>query len=186
MLANDVKLSQEDKLKLDSLENSSCKVQELFWHKTLLLNQILYYKRLDEALKKVKSYSKYGLAIERWSIYDESEYTDGTGIRIKFLNPTEQMIKYISITFQGYNAVNDPYGRPITRKCIGPIEPQETASYEFEYVWFSDIVEYAKIRSITVTYKNGSSKTIANPSSIMLSDEVLDTIFVSDPVEDFE
>lgn len=185
MKADDVKLSLEGKAKLDSLENCSNEVQELFWNKTLLLNQALYYKRLDEALKEVESYSKYGLAIKSWGVYDESEYTDGTSIRITFLNPTEQVIKYISISFQGYNAVDDLYGRPVSKRCIGPIEPKETASYNFDYVWFSDVVEYAKIRSITVTYKNGTTKTISNPSAIMLSDKVIETIFTYSPVENF-
>lgn len=185
MKADDVKLSQEGKAKLDSLENCSNEIQELFWNKTLLLNQALYLRRLDEALKEVESYSKYGLAIKSWGVYDESEYTDGTGIRITFLNPTEKVIKYISISFQGYNAVDDPYGRPVSKRCVGPIEPKETASYNFEYVWFSDVVEYAKIRSITVTYKNGTTKTISNPSEIMLSNKVLETIFTSSPVENF-
>lgn len=185
MKADDVNLSKEGKAKLDSLENCSKEVQELFWHKTLLLNQALYFKRLDDALKEVESYSKYGLAIKSWGVYDESEYTDGTSIRITFLNPTKQIINYISISFQGYNAVDDPYGRPVSKKCVGPIDPKETASYNFEYVWFSDIVEYAKIRSITVTYKNGTTKTISNPSAIMLSDKVLETIFTASPVENF-
>lgn len=185
MKADDVNLSKEGKAKLDSLENCSKEVQELFWHKTLLLNQALYFKRLDDALKEVESYSKYGLAIKSWGVYDESEYTDGTSIRITFLNPTKQIIKYISISFQGYNAVDDPYGRPVSKKCVGPIDPKETASYNFEYVWFSDIVEYAKIRSITVTYKNGTTKTISNPSAIMLSDKVVETIFIASPVENF-
>lgn len=185
MKADDIKLSQEGTAKLDSLENASNEVQELFWHKTLFLNQSLYFKRLDEALKEVASYSKYGLAIKSWRVYDESEYTDGTGINITFLNPTEQIIKYISITFQGYNAVDDKYGRPVTKRCIGPIGPKETASYQFEYVWFSDVIEYAKIRSITVTYKNGTTKTISNPNPIMLTDNILKTIFGFNPVEGF-
>lgn len=185
MKANDVKLSQEGKAKLDSLENCSNEVQELFWNKTLLLNKALYLTRLDEALKEIESYSKYGLAIKSWGVYDESEYTDGTSIRITFLNPTEKVIKYISISFQGYNAVDDPFGRPVSKRCVGPIEPKETASYNFEYVWFSDVVEYAKIRSITVTYKDGTTKTISKPSEIMLSDKVLETIFTSSPVEKF-
>ena len=185
MKADDVKLSQEGKVKLDSLENCSNEVQELFWNKTLLLNKALYLKRLDDVLKEVESYSKYGLAIKNWDVYDESEYTDGTGIRITFLNPTEQVIKYISLSFQGYNAVDDPYGRPVSKRCVGPIGPKETASYNFEYVWLSDIVEYAKIRSITVTYKNGTTKIISKPSAIMLSDKALETIFTSSPVENF-
>ncbi len=185
MKAEDVKLSQEGKAKLDSLENSSNEVQELFWHKTLALNKAIYFSHLGEAIKEADSYSKYGLAIKSWSVYDESEYTDGTGIRITFFNPTEQVIKYISISFQGYNAVDDPYGRSVLKRCIGPIEPKETGSYRFEYVWPSDIVEYAKIRSITITYKNGTTKTIRKPSVIMLSDNVLETIFASSPVENF-
>lgn len=185
MKADDVKLSPEDKQKLDSLENCNLDIQNQFWHQTLLLNQAIYYKRLNDALQEIDSYSKYGLAIKNWSVYDESEYTDGTGIRITFLNPTDKVIKYISLSFQGYNAVDDPYGRPVSKKCIGPIDSKETASYNFEYVWFSDVVEYAKIRSIVVTYTNGTTKTISNPSSIMLSKEVIQTIFGSNPVEDF-
>jgi hypothetical protein len=76
--------------------------------------------------------------------------------------------------------------RTVTKRCVGPIDPKETASYNFEYVWFTDVVEYAKIRSITVTYKNGTTKTISNPKAIMLSDKVLETIFTSNPVEDFK
>ena len=186
MKAEDVKLDQKNKAKLDSLESCTPDIQEQFWNKTLFLNQVYYYNKIDEAIKEIDSYSKYGLAIKSWGVYDESEYTEGTSIRITFLNPTEQIIKYISITFQGYNAVDDPYGRPVTKRCVGPIDPKETASYNFEYVWFTDVVEYAKIRSITITYKNGTTKTISNPKAIMLSDKVLETIFTSNPVEDFK
>lgn len=186
MKADDVTLNQENKARLDSLERCTPEIQEQFWNMTLLLNQAYYYNELDEALKEVESYSKSGLAIKSWDLYDESEYTDGTSIRITFLNPTEQIIKYISITFQGYNAVDDPYGHPVTKRCVGPIDPKEIASYNFEYVWFSDVVEYAKIRSITVTYKNGTTKTITNAKTIMLSDKVLNAIFSSNPVEDFK
>lgn len=184
--ADDVKLLQESKLKLDSLENSSDEIKELFWNKTLFINKVLYYNTLNDASKEIYSYSKYGLAIKSWNIYDESEYTEGTGAQISFFNPTEKTIKYISITFQGYNAVDDPFGRPVSKKCVGPIEPKETASYKFEYMWFSDIVKYAKIRSITVTYKNGTTKTISNPTSIILSNKTLKTIFGSNPVEEFK
>lgn len=183
--ANNIELSEENQAKLDSLENASSDIQNIFWHKTLLLNKAWYYKRIDEALKEVASYSQYGLAIYNWGVYDESEYTDGTGIQVTFLNPTDHVIKYVSITFQGYNAVDDKYGHTVTKKCVGPIDPNETAYYRFEYVWFSDVVEYAKIRSITVTYNNGTTKTISNPNSIMLSKNVIDTIFNSNPVEDF-
>lgn len=185
MKADDVRLEKDEQLKLDSLEQCSPQVKELFWNKCLNGSRLIYLRELNDAIDQIKALSKYGLAIESWGVYDESEYTEGTGLRITFLNPTEQVIKYISMTLQGYNAVDDPYGPSVTRKCIGPVEPYMSASYEFEYVWFTDIVEYAKLRSITVTYKNGTTKTIRNPSQIELSPLVIETLSKSNPVEDF-
>ena len=63
------------------------------------------------------------------------------------------------------------------------IEPDESADYEFEYTWFTDIVEYAKIRSIKVDYKNGTSKTITNVSKIEWSDDLYD-FFKNPPLKD--
>lgn len=97
-------------------------------------------------------------------------------MKFEFYNPTKKTIKYITINFVGYNAVDDPVstyeGSTLTRKCIGPIEPKDQATYEFEYVWFTDIVEYAKIKSILVQYKDGTSKRINNASNIVWSDEL--------------
>ena len=115
-----------------------------------------------------------------------SDYTEGTGIEIFFYNPTKQDIKYITITFQGYNAVDDPVGRPVTRKCIGPIAPDASVSYDFDYVWLTDIIDYAKIKSIVVQYRNGSTKTIYNPQSVMFSPELRDFFFMSNPVRDLK
>lgn len=179
----DVTLNEEEKMYLDTLLQSSPKIREDFFKREQALSYAIYGKRLEELVNTIVSYSKYGLAIPTWKVYDVSEYTDGTGIEFTFYNPTKQTIKYITITFQGYNAVDDPVGRAITRKCIGPIEPDESASYDFEYAWFTDIVEYAKIRSIVVQYKNGTTKTISNPSLIMFSDELNDRIYEKNPVE---
>ena len=82
--------------------------QEVFFHKSLNLFKRIYADELSNALTTFQSYMKYGLNIETWGVYDESEYTDGTGIRFRFFNPTDQTIKYITINFVGYNAVDDP------------------------------------------------------------------------------
>lgn len=179
----DVLLRDEEKMYLDTLLQCSPKIREDFFKREQAISMLAYQERLGELINNIESYSKYGLAIPAWNVYDVSEYTDGTGIKFTFYNPTKQIIKYITITFQGYNAVDDPVGRPITKKCIGPIEPDETATYDFEYAWFTDIVEYAKVRSIVVQYKNGTSKTISNPSAIMFSDELNDRIYEKNPVE---
>ena len=186
MKASDVEVPESEMAKLDSLQKCTPEVKDYFLKRSIYFNRAIYLQKLENAIEEVKAMKSYGLAIPEWRVYDESEYTQGTGINIVFLNPTDQMIKYISITFQGYNAVDDKVGGPVTEKCIGPIEPNEGAQYNFEYVWFTDIVEYAKIRSITVTYKNGSTKTIKNADAITFSDELYDIIYGSNPVEDLK
>ena len=180
---SDVTMEDEDKAKLDSLMSSTKEVQEKFFEVTKGFELYQYSQDMKKILNEFDSFKKYGLSVVEWRVYDESEYTDGTGIRFTFYNPTSSMIKYITITFVGYNAVDDPVGRAITKKCIGPIEPDESADYEFEYTWFTDIVEYAKIRSIKVDYKNGTSKTITNVSKIEWSDDLYD-FFKNPPLKD--
>ena len=176
---NNVSLEDAEKLKLDSLMSCSKEVQDNFFEVTKGFELYQYVQDTKKILNEFDSFKKYGLSIVEWKVYDESEYTDGTGIRFTFYNPSKSMIKYITITFVGYNAVDDPVGRAITKKCIGPIEPDESAEYSFEYTWYTDIVEYAKIRSIKVDYKNGTSKTITNINNIEWSDDLYD--FINDP-----
>lgn len=182
---SNVSLKTEEIAKLDSLLNSPKEAQEMFFEVTKGFELYQYTQDTKKILGEFDSFKKYGLSIVKWSVYDESDYTDGTGIRFTFYNPTKSMIKYITITFVGYNAVDDPVGRALTKKCIGPIEPDESGEYQFEYAWFTDIVEYAKIRSIKVDYKNGTSKTITNVSNIEWSEELYD-FFVNPPLKDLK
>ncbi len=170
--ASKVFLSDDSRLKVDSLVNSSQAVRDDFFEFAKVLSFYSYYQKLDKAVKTVEGFSSKGISIPSWGVYDMSEYTDGTGIRFTFHNPTKKTIKYVNIGFVGYNAVDDRVGKVMSKKCIGPIEPNETASYDFEYAWFTDIVEYAKIRSLSVQYKDGTTKVVSNPSSVVWSDEV--------------
>lgn len=179
----DVILDNRSKSRLDSLCSQPQHIRNKFFKYQVALSKAMYLDRIKEAIDKVDSYSQYGIAIPRWEVYDESEYTDGTGISISFYNPTEQIVKYITISFQGYNAVDDPVGSLVTKKCIGPIEPEEGASYNFEYAWFTDIVEYAKIKSIKVQYKNGKIKTILKPTKVVFPKGLREAFYSSDPVE---
>lgn len=176
-------IKAEEQAKLDSLMNCSQEVKDKFFELTKGFELYQYVQDTKVLLKEFDTFKKYGLSIVNWKVYDESEYTDGTGIRFTFYNPTNSMIKYITITFTGYNAVDDPVGRAVTKKCIGPINPDASASYKFEYTWFTDIVEYAKIRSIKVDYKNGTSKTITNIGAIEWSDDLYD-YFQNPPLKD--
>lgn len=139
-------------------------------------------QKLDKS-KKFDEFIKYsaqqGLIVKKWKIIDESEYTDGTSVEIEFINPTKKTIKYIWTTFVGYNAVEDPVidrmkgVKNITVKSIGPIKPDESGLYTFEYVWYTDIVETAKITNIKIQYMDGTFKTITVPDKVIMSDSLL-------------
>lgn len=142
-------------------------------------------QKLDK-LKKIDNFLKYsaqqGLIVKKWKIIDESEYTDGTSIEIEFINPTKKTIKYIWTTFVGYNAVEDPVidkikgVKNIIVKSIGPIKPDESGLYTFEYVWYTDIVETAKITNIKIQYMDGTFKTITAPDKVIMTDSLLKTL----------
>lgn len=136
-----------------------------------------------EKLKKLNEFIKHstqqGLIVKKWKIIDESEYTDGTSVEIDFINPTKKTIKYIWTTFVGYNAVEDPVidrmkgVKNITLKSIGPIKPDESGLYTYEYVWYTDIVETAKITNIKIQYMDGTFKTITAPDKVIMTDSLL-------------
>jgi hypothetical protein len=126
------------------------------------------YKRIL-ALGKME-----GLLITEFKVFDESEITSGTGLKISCFNTSKKTIKYLNFSFQGFNAVDDVVIEPITRtsiikfKGIGPIESGEIASYEKSYFWFTDIVQYAKIKSISIQYLDGTVKQVRNPNSLII------------------
>lgn len=167
-----IKLLQEDKLKLDSLVNSPQEIRDAFFEFTKALSYLVHCSQLEKVLNTINGFASKGVSIPSWGVYDMSEYTDGTGMRFSFHNPTKKTIKYVNVSFVGYNAVDDRVGRAISKRCIGPIEPDETASYDFEYAWFTDVVEYAKMTSLSVQYMDGTTKTVAKPSSVVWSDEI--------------
>lgn len=142
----------------------------------------LFDLEIKDALKFLDFCKTKGLTIIDWFIYDESEYTEGTSIKIKVYNPTQKIIKYLWFTFVGINAVDDKVtdrtrGKNITMKGIGPINPEENGTYDYKYVWFTDIVESAKIISIKIQYMDGSIKVITNPKEITLSKENKELLF---------
>jgi len=134
----------------------------------------VHFKTLNDGINFIKSCDKSGLAIFNWYIYDESEYTEGTSIKIEYYNPTKKPIKYITATIVGFNSVGDKVFHSIKQsyniqlKSVGPLEPEASGTYKFEYAWLTDMVEKAKILSISVQYMDGTSKTITNADSITL------------------
>ena len=148
------------------------------------IDSILFEReKKEEALREIRgknlisSLQKAGLAIMDYSAFDNSEYTDGTGFRIKFFNPTKKTIKYVNISFVGINAVNDKvlnkYGGSYINnvRCVGPIKQYDEAEFEWDYVWFTDIVETVKLVSIKVQYMDGTIKNITEIKNIQVNED---------------
>ena len=166
-------LTEEDYFsKIDSFDS----FQALKFRENAIINEALLHDgQMKKILNFIKGCASKGLTIMDWSFYDSSEYTEGTGVKFTVYNPTKKNIKYLWFTVVGYNAVNDViYDRvqkkkSITFKGVGPIKPEETGTYDFEYAWFTDLVEDVKITQIKVQFMDGSIKTILNPKQIMLA-----------------
>ncbi len=123
-----------------------------------------------------KTCQKRGLQLLDWELYDESDYTKGTGIKFSVSNLSKKTIKYISFTVLGINPVGDVVKaknrlNSIILKGVGPIEQDRAATFKFDYTWFSDLPESAEIKSIKVQFMDNSI-VIINPKEIMMSKEL--------------
>jgi hypothetical protein len=144
-------------------------------------NQALYATKknwldeVDSAVKELNKTKPYGVAILNASIYDISEYTEGTGFSITFYNTSKKTIKYLTTHFVGYNAVKDAVkdwrskSKTLTLKAVGPIPPGTSASYSRDYAWMTDLVESFKITGLTIEYTDGTKKSINTPNKVWLS-----------------
>ncbi len=181
--ANDVEFLDKDLLKLDTLAYQPQDFRDRFFKRQVALNKASYLKKTDEANAKINSYAKYGLVIPQWYVYHSRFFE---GIDVTFYNPTDQDIKYITVSYQGYNAVDDPAGKTLTHRCTGPIKPGESAKYDLEFTWYTDAVKYPKFRSIVVEYRNGTTKRITQPDAIILPQELKYFFYKRDPVKDLK
>jgi hypothetical protein len=140
-------------------------------------------KKLEVAQAALDATSKHGLTILQSTISDTSKYTEGTGFKITIGNPSAKSIRYVSFTVIGYNAINDPVLDPIkltteiTVSGIGPINKNVSMTYDWEYMWHTDLVERFKIKEIKLQYMDGSKRTIKNISEITLSEQDYETIY---------
>lgn len=136
---------------------------------------------VNQAQKEIQNIKRQGLGILDWSVFSQ-EYSDFSGVYISYINTSKKTIKYIWVYVQAYNAVNDPvkpfYGTGLlgSGKGVGPIEPGDKGSYEFESIWYSNTLDHCKLKSIKVQYMDGSFKTFNSPNSITLSEETLEYI----------
>ncbi|MCZ8198687.1 MAG: hypothetical protein O9267_13870 [Flavobacterium sp.] len=173
---SNVKISEQDEKNLKSIDSLQ---------KKKLLDELLYSikvknEELEKNVKeKVKLYTSKGnlngMLIKTSRVFDQSEYTSGTGYEVSFANISKKTIKYVWFNVKGINAVDDVVSLQ-TVKCIGPIKPNEEGLYTFDYVWFTDIVEKSKLTSVKIQYMDGSVKQIQNPNDLIINETIYNLI----------
>lgn len=142
-----------------------------------------------EALNPFFDTEKYGLGFVK---YNATSGYSSTGASFKIFNPSKKTIKYIWFTVAGENAVEDLVKLPggnyyTTLKGIGPIESYGFGSWEFEHVWFTDIIEYLRISTIKIQYMDGSVRTVKYNANMYIGEEALDRVNeISDREEKLE
>ena len=177
-MADEAELVFEDLLSISNEQSSNL---EKF---VIGLSGLLDIENRKKALKFIESCKPYGIVLLNNSIYDESEYTDGTSFEFQIQNLSTKTIKYITFNLIGFNSVDDKIidrGSSIKSvKGVGPISKNEAAKFSFKYVWFTDLVETFLIKSIKIQYMDGSFKNIEDPKRITLSKENRDILFNED------
>jgi hypothetical protein len=132
----------------------------------------------DAFTRELAGKKKKGLALVSATI-EENEYVDATAFVIRVLNPTDKVIKYLTFTVVGYNAVGDPVIDRLRRKPrievkgIGPIEPLGTASYEWKFMWHTKIVDSFAIPEIKVEYMDKSVRVLKDWKGLVLDPTVI-------------
>lgn len=142
-----------------------------------------------KALEPFFETEKYGLGFVK---YNATSGYSFTGASFKIFNPSKKTIKYIWFTVAGENAVEDLVKLPggnyyTTLKGIGPIESYGFGSWEFEHVWFTDIIEYLRISNIKIQYMDGSVRTVKYNENMYIGEKALEEVNeISDREEKLE
>lgn len=130
-----------------------------------------YTKELQYKIEKTQSYykSKGILIIDQGYSYSDYQF----GLVFKFYNCYSKDIKYIDITVCAYNQVmdrqRDDFGRHTTEaRCIGPILPTETGSYDFDELFWddNDIIDKLQVEKIVVTFMDNTTRTYSGKSQV--------------------
>ena len=122
----------------------------------------LFTEKQNEYSQYLNKYKEMGIMVENMGLYDNNGVS--TGLSFNVTNLSNKTIKYIEIGVTGLNAVRDKViekGKSVQlAKCIGPIYSYHTASYDFKYLWWTDLVEYYRVNYYIITYMDGTNKKI--------------------------
>lgn len=132
-----------------------------------LLDEEEQFKQVKESVNQIlqKGINGGGILIHKFEV--DGSY-GSTSVSLGIFNCTKKRIKYAQFTLKALNDVNDQVGRIETVKGIGFIEPSAAGEWEFEDIWFSNIIGSVSISSIKLTFEDGTSKVISNVGPIRI------------------
>lgn len=159
------------------------------------IKRIFVLAAYNEIEKTKKERVKQGMPIEiAYLDTNTPNSAGGTNLEFRLKNISTKRIKYISVTGYPINAVEDKCVCTIrgysqcTRKGVGPIEPNEYASYTWENTWYNRTIDKYIPTSIIIQYMSGGSVTISGSKlkSIMqnrLLDEILKEVLEENDID---
>lgn len=169
-------LTKEGVQRLNTVSDDDAAANHTAWEKDSLR---IHHLQLLHAKAELDRGKSAGVSVLRSSIFDTSEYTEGTGFKATVFNTGKKTIKYATFTVVGLNAVGDTVrdrlrgGTSMVLKGIGPVEPGESAGWSKDYMWSTDLVESHRVVSIRLEFMDGTSRTIGNIDKLTLSSTTL-------------
>lgn len=112
-------------------------------------------KKIDRA-NRARNIMKLGIGIIEYSTLID---TYQAGIKVTFYNPSSRTVKYVHFTLDALNPVKDKIGRK-TVEAIGPIESQKSATYTFDDIFISRVVDRIRPIKLEIIYMDGFKKII--------------------------
>jgi hypothetical protein len=102
-------------------------------------------------------------SIEKYKLALTDKKVIGTdraiGFSASIYNHSRKTIKYVHFHVTAFNRVDDLI-RSTVAKCIGPIEPERTASVEFPNLIYSSTAVRLQFDKVVVTYMDGTKTTV--------------------------
>lgn len=130
--------------------------------------QVISINYEKERQAKAAKYKAQGLALV--SSQMSSDGRGAKGVKFAVLNTSNKTAKYAIMEVVGYNAVDDPvWSNGYLKKCrgIGPFESGQVCEWDFDNIWEDgDIVRSYEIKTLTLQYTDGTSKSIKLPRSL--------------------
>jgi hypothetical protein len=137
---------------------------------------------MEQAKAAVVATAGQGVAIFRSGVF-EPDFGGATGFRVQVHNssPTK-VIKYVTLSVTGYNAVGDVVRDPVrgasmvTLRGIGPLKPDESATYSDDRMWHTELVHSARISRIHLEYTDGTKRVLTDTSKLLIARHHVATI----------